>query len=318
MLGVKGDRSVKKSILHTKLTALNKRLIIPRKEVKEELARCEAGFEGERKLLYYLSEIEGAIRVLHDIRLPFSTGYTHFQMDTVVITQHMIIIIDAKHFSAHLIFDRVTRQLRRGNFTFDDPITQVLRHKRGLEHWLDRPIPIMAAIALTHPNVRMEMTPPDTFDQSLIMYAQEIPAKLDEFHQEKKIILTKQEVHQLANKLERCHQPHDPDIMKKFNVQPEHLQTGIHCESCHCWLVKRVKRRWICLGCGVFLKNPHIPALKEYVRLFGTQAVNKQIRAFTGIESASTAKKLLGKWAVKKEGEAKGRVYQLPEEWKWE
>lgn len=102
-------------------------------------------------------------------------------MDTVVITQQMIFILDAKHFSGRLVFDRLTRQLRRGNVTYDDPITQVLRHKRGLEQWLDQPIPIMAAVVLTHPNVRIEITPPDAFDHSLILYAQEISAKVHEF-----------------------------------------------------------------------------------------------------------------------------------------
>ncbi|WP_046174561.1 nuclease-related domain-containing protein [Domibacillus indicus] len=309
---------MKKSILHAKLAALDKRLIVPRKEVKEELARCEAGFEGERKLLYYLSELEGTVRVLHDIRLPYSTGYTHFQMDTVVITRQMIIVIDAKHFSGRLIFDRSTRQLIRGSTMYDDPITQVIRQKKGLEAWLGHRVPVMAAVALTHPNVRIEITPPDALDASLIMYAQEIPAKLDEFHRDRPILLSSQEVHQLASKLQHHHRPYDPDIMKKFHVQPEHLQTGIQCEACQCWRVKRVQRRWICLGCSAPLKAPHIPALKEYVRLFGTAAVNKQIRAFTGIESASVVKKLLGKWAVQKEGEARGRVYQLPKEWKWE
>lgn len=128
---------MKKSVLHAKLMALHNRLTRPRKEVKEELARCEAGLEGERKLLYYLSEIEGSAKVLHDIRLPFSTGYTHFQMDTVVITQQVILILDAKHFSGHLVFDRLSRQLKRGNVTYDDPITQVLRYKQRLEQWLD-------------------------------------------------------------------------------------------------------------------------------------------------------------------------------------
>ncbi|WNS81151.1 nuclease-related domain-containing protein [Domibacillus sp. DTU_2020_1001157_1_SI_ALB_TIR_016] len=108
-------------------------------------------------------------------------GPENKNMDTVVITQQMIFILDAKHFSGRLVFDRLTRQLRRGNVTYDDPITQVLRHKRGLEQWLDQPIPIMAAVVLTHPNVRIEITPPDAFDHSLILYAQEISAKVHEF-----------------------------------------------------------------------------------------------------------------------------------------
>lgn len=309
---------MRKSILHAKLMALDNRLIRPRKEIKEELARCEAGLEGERKLLYYLSEIEGSARVLHDIRLPFSTGYTHFQMDTVVIMQQMILILDAKHFSGHLVFDRLTRQLRRGNMTYDDPITQVLRHKRGLEQWLDQPVPIMAAVALTHPNVRMEINPPDALDHSLLLYAQEIPAKIDEFLQGKKIVLTKQQVYKIASELEQHHRPYDPDIMKQFHIIPDHLHTGIQCPTCQRWSVERVKRRWLCRVCQLFLKDPHIPALKEYVRLFGTKAANKQIRVFTGIQSESVAKKLLRKWAVEKNGDTKGRVYHLPEEWKWE
>ncbi|MCM3788860.1 NERD domain-containing protein [Domibacillus indicus] len=309
---------MRKSILHAKLMALDNRLIRPRKEVKEELARCEAGLEGERKLLYYLSEIEGSARVLHDIRLPFSTGYTHLQMDTVVITQQMIFILDAKHFSGRLVFDRLTRQLRRGNVTYNDPITQVVRHKRGLEQWLDQPIPIMAAVVLTHPNVRIEITPPDAFDHSLILYAQEIPAKVHDFLQDKQTILTKPQVYKIASELERHNKPYDPDIMKQFQIELGHLYTGIQCPYCRCWSVERVKRRWLCRKCSTSLKNPHLPALKEYVRLFGTKAVNKQIRAFTGIQSESVVKKLLRKWAVEKNGDTKGRVYHLPEEWKWE
>ncbi|OLN24135.1 hypothetical protein BTO30_01605 [Domibacillus antri] len=309
---------MKKSILYAKLESLDRRLIKPSREVKEEIARCAAGFEGERKLLYYLSEINGPIRILHDIRLPFPNGFAHFQIDTLVITRSLLLIIDAKHFSGHLIFDRNTRQLIRGQQTFEDPITQVLRHKRGLEHWLDKPVPILPVVALTHPNVRMEMTPSDSADQSFIMYAQEIPAKLDEFLHQKNPILTEKEVHLLANRLQFYHKPYDPDVVTQFRICPEQLQQGIQCFQCKQWSVKRVKRKWICFNCGAALKDPHLPALKDYVRLFGVRTVNRQMREFTGIESASAVKKLLRKWAVEKEGETKGRVYILPEEWKWE
>lgn len=318
MIRLKGEGKVKKSIFHTKITTLQKRLIIPRRDIEEELAKCEAGFTGEKRLLYYLSEVEGTVRILHDIRLPFQSGYTHFQMDTVVITQYMIIILDAKHFSGNLVLDRVTRQLKRGHIAYEDPITQVLRHKRGLEHWLDKPIPITAAVVFTHPNVHLTITPSDSFDSSLLLYVQELPAKLDEFHQEKPMLLTKHEVHQLANKLAEHHQPHDPNVMRQFDILPVHLQSGIHCENCGRWSIKRIKRSWICTKCRKVMKDPHLIALKEYVHLFGTQASNGTIRAFLGIQSESVAKRLLQKWAVEQKGEGKGRVYQFPNEWKQE
>ncbi|OMP66618.1 nuclease-related domain-containing protein [Domibacillus epiphyticus] len=309
---------MKKSILFAKLESLDRRLKKPSREVKEEIARCAAGFEGERKLLYYLSEINGPVRILHDIRLPFPNGFAHFQIDTIVITRSLLIVIDAKHFTGHLIFDRNTRQLIRGQKMFEDPITQVHRHKRGLEHWLDKPVPIIPLVALTHSNVRMEMIPPDSPDQSIIMYVQEIPAKVDELHHQKTPILTEKEVHLLANKFQSYHRPYDPDVTTLFQIRPDQLKHGIQCPQCKMWSVKRVKRKWICSECRAVLKDPHLPALKDYVRLFGVRAVNRQIREFTGIESASTVKKLLRKWAVDKAGETKGRVYILPEEWKWE
>ncbi|MET1032223.1 nuclease-related domain-containing protein [Domibacillus tundrae] len=309
---------MRKSILHAKLETLNRRLIHPSKEVKEELTKCAAGLEGERRIFYYLSEITGPVRTLHDIRLPFPSGYTHFQMDTIVITRSLIIILEAKHIHGKLLFNRHSRQLIRGSDNFDDPITQVHRHKAGLEQWLDHPVPIMPAVVLTHPNVHVTLLPEDSPDRNYLLFAPEIPSKVDEFLRGKSPILTGKEVHQLADKLQQNHRPYDPNIMERFNVQLHHLQKGIQCMMCGNWSVKKQKKTWICHSCTATLNNPHLPALKDYVKLFGVKASNKQIRSFTGIESETTAKKLLQKWSVGHNGGTKGRIYTLPENWKWE
>lgn len=308
---------MRKSILLAKLEALDNRLIKPSKEVKEELRKCRAGLEGEKRVLYFLAEINETARVLHDIRLPFPNGFTYFQVDIMIVTRSTLIILDAKHFSGHLIFNRRTKQLIRDQQTFTDPIIQVLRHKRGLEQWLDQSIPIVPAVVLTHPNVCVEIIPEDSPDHTYILYAPELPAKMDEFLDGKKSILTIRQLHALAAKLQNHHHPYDPNILAQFAIQPSSLQTGIQCAACQKWSVKKTNRRWCCHSCGAVLKNAHLMAMKEYVRLFGTRATNKQMREFMGIESDSIVRKMLVKWSVGYEGTTRDRLYLLPNEWKW-
>lgn len=309
---------MKKSIFHAKLITLNRRLAKPSREIQEELAKCEAGLEGERRLIYFLSEITGPVRILHDLRLPFPNGFTYFQIDTLLITPSLLLIFEAKHIHGKLQFNRHTKQLLRGIHHFPDPITQVLRHKTGLERWLDQPMPIKCAVVLTHPAAQLSLIPEDSPDREFLLFPTDIPQKIAEWHDTSPATLPLNDIHRLVAILLKHNCPYDPDIMERFQIQPELIHRGIQCGDCMKWTVKRVKKSWVCQRCKTKLKNPHVAALKDYVRLFGTAATNQQIRHFTGIESETVVKKLLLKWSVRHEGKTKGRVYTLPESWKWE
>ncbi|WP_050183333.1 nuclease-related domain-containing protein [Domibacillus robiginosus] len=307
---------MKKSLWHRKLEVLESRLnpAAPQyPSVKEELRKCMAGMEGEKRLYYFLSELNESFRLLHDIRLPSPNGVTHFQMDTVVVSPSVIFIFEVKHLTGHLIFNRYTNQLIRGNQTFSDPITQVHRQKRALEQWLVKPVPILPAVVVSHPNARVDIIPPDSADREFIVYPMEITSLVDAKINGRSPLLTAKEVHEISGALLKHHRPYDPGILKTFNIHPDQIQTGIRCTACKTFTVTKINKKWTCASCGSYFKTAHLAALQEYVLLFGPKITNSDLRAFLKIESRSITEKLLKKWRVDFEGTTRNYVHILPD-----
>ncbi|OXS79079.1 nuclease-related domain-containing protein [Domibacillus enclensis] len=306
---------MQKSIFHAKLESLDRRLIHPNQEIKQELARCSAGLKGEATIYNMLKQAPTPFHLLHDIRLPLPNRFGHFQIDILVLTRFAAFILEAKYIQGHLIFNRNTRQLIRGKQVFDDPFTQVFRHKTGLEQWLDHLLPVIPFVVMTHPNAQIDFIPPDSADRQTLLFTSEITSKLDECLASKKSLLTEQELATLAIKLKAAERPLNINILQHFHIRNEQLQQGILCEGCDHWTVQKKGKRWRCTRCKAVSVDGALLALKDYTRLFGRDITNQQIRAFAGIHSETIAKKLLQKWAVSHTGEFKIRTYQMPEQW---
>ncbi|PGM59167.1 nuclease-related domain-containing protein [Bacillus sp. AFS053548] len=108
--------------------------------IEEDLFKYKAGYQGEKSLDYHLSFFpKERSFILHDVRLV--DDFKHFfQIDTIIITPRVLIIIEVKNLIGTLYFDQNFNQLIRsidgkeGSFT--NPIVHVDRQKRQLTQWL--------------------------------------------------------------------------------------------------------------------------------------------------------------------------------------
>src|SRR5699024_5701677 len=142
-----------------KLEALQRRLppnhpSLPK--IQQEIEQREAGYQGERKLDYYTSLLSKDFAILNDVTLKVSGNQV--QMDSLILSNQAMFIIEVKNFYGTVIFDTNLRQCIRDNGKrlegFDDPITQVENIELLFKKWLhDRQlsgIPIYTIIAFAH------------------------------------------------------------------------------------------------------------------------------------------------------------------------
>src|SRR5690606_2918221 len=74
------------------------------------------------------------------------------------------------------------------------------------------------------------------------------------------------------------------------------------------------RRKWICVKCSRVDRYAHFETLLQYRTLISPSITNKQFREFMGIESITTASKLLKIANMPYTGSYKDRVYTIPEE----
>ncbi len=125
------------------LIALKRRLLLEHPKIpliNKSYNIMKKGFNGERTIDYQLRYLNPAkYFIFHDIRL--STGITHFQIDFLLLTPFLNIIVEVKNIGGTLYFDPVFNQLIRRKpegkeDVFPDPTFQVERQKSQLNKWV--------------------------------------------------------------------------------------------------------------------------------------------------------------------------------------
>lgn len=134
-----------------------------RQEIKGELAKSLAGYKGELSLDYYLNFLPPQeYCIIHDLRLPNTSGTNFFQMDILLLSQTFFLILEVKNISGTLAFDPEFDQLIWTNHTtgtetaLPDPIRQVTQQQYQLWEWLIQKnyqkIPIETLVVLANSN----------------------------------------------------------------------------------------------------------------------------------------------------------------------
>src|SRR4051812_45304684 len=73
-------------------------------DVKAKIRILRSGYNGEKTMKYYLEQIpEPKYHIFYGLRLPI--GNTFFQIDALLLSQKLIITLDAKNHSGTLRFE---------------------------------------------------------------------------------------------------------------------------------------------------------------------------------------------------------------------
>lgn len=288
-------------------------------EVKEQLKKYSAGFYGEKSIGFPLSFLEEKrFMIYHDLRL--YDGTHHFQIDTLVISQHYILIVEVKNISGTLMFDPIFNQMIRISETkeeaFPDPLTQVERQRLQLEMFLLKSkvswIPIETLIVISNRSTVLKATHEINAITSKVIRSEYLPTKVKSIDKRYPTeLLTMKEVRKLGRFLVKHHEPLDRDILKQFSIPVTDLLVGVQCPNCARMPMIRIHGKWLCQSCSSVSKDAHLKALNDYALLVSKEITNQELRGFLRLSSEDAATRLLKSLNLEFSGANKGRRYML-------
>lgn len=289
--------------------------------INQDYQRKLAGYRGEKAVDFPLSFLpDEDYFILHDLRL--WDGKHFFQIDVLILHAKYALILEVKNIVGELYFDidlhQMTRIKGEEKEAFPDPIIQVNRLKRQLEGWLLAnqfpAIPIYFLVVFSNSKSILRLSPPQiqTF-KNIIIHKEYLPELIPKLTASfKASFLPADERKKLIKCLKKKNTPLDTDILQKYQVNKADIISGVKCECCNQFLMKKHMQHWYCLGCKHKTNQVMIPTLKDYYFLFGEQITNSQLREFLQIDSIYTASRILAKLNLKVTGAGKMTVHHLP------
>ncbi|QNF27103.1 nuclease-related domain-containing protein [Metabacillus elymi] len=305
-----------------KLEALLLRLPLKHPKIPiiiEDLKKRMAGYRGEEAIDYYLSFLEEKdYYIFHDIRLKGKNHY--FQIDTLILTRKIAIIIEVKNISGTIYFDPIFKQLiqtkDQTEKAYQYPLIQLERQESQLKEWLVnnnlKEMKITSIVVISNPSTVIRSSPDDQIIHHKVIRKENLPAKIIQL--EKSINspdIEEKELKKISRKLLKKHTNADFSILARFKINESEILNGVICSSCNYLPLIRVKANWHCPKCNRKDKQAHIQAIKEYKLLVKPTISNAEMRYFLNITSPAIANRLLKSMNLRYTGSNKDRVYQL-------
>ena len=287
--------------------------------IKENLAKRNSGYKGELSLNYPLSFLnEKEYFIFHDLRLNISNHY--FQIDTLVISQKFILIIEVKNITGTLFFDQEFHQLIRTHngeeMVFPDPITQLKRQMLQLKQWLASKqipaIPIVQLIVVSHPNAIIRTSPKHQSLNQIVVNRDYLSTRINQIERTyQKVALSSKDIKKINRILLREHVPFNISVLDQYEIKSTEVVKGVVCSSCSQLPMIRVHGSWYCEHCQLNIKEAHLQALKDYNLLYGSKISNKSAREFLKISSPFLASRILRSMNLSCSGSKKSKTYEL-------
>ncbi|URM33177.1 NERD domain-containing protein [Cytobacillus firmus] len=249
---------------------LNTRMELTEKE-KQHWANLEKGYEGEVKFDLLTEKLTEERLVIHDLLLEVNNSY--FQIDTLIISESMIHLIEIKNFLGDWQLESDKLYAVNTGREYKNPVYQLKRSAalfRQLLQILKQTIPVEASIIFINPEFTLYQAP---MDQPIILPTQinrflkdlnHTPSKLHEGHRK------------LAQQLLSLHQTKNP-----YTILPDYhfdrLKKGMYCLDCHS-LLSPVHRTLVCEKCGgrEKLEQAILRNIREFKFLFPERKLTTQ------------------------------------------
>ena len=240
------------------LKALNPRMTLEEKD-KQYLINLTKGFEGEVMFDGYLKRIVTQSLILNDLLL--EQHHSHFQIDSLMISQSLSYLFEVKNFEGEYYFDGDT--FRKINGTeVKNPLLQLERNLSLLRQFFNYfgfKISIEPYLVFVNPDFTLYNAP---LNRRIIL-----PTNLNRFiHQLNSNKSTLNNQHsKLSNKLLSSHLTKSP-FTKVPKYEYSQLKKGVFCHSCGKAMEEYSGRVFMCNNCSVKenTKSALIRSVKEF------------------------------------------------------
>ena len=288
-----------------------------RQLIAEELSGREAGYQGEENLDSQIDQLLGGKYIIfHELNL--TDGNSTYQIDNLLISSQLALIIEVKNMTGELTFDSVNDQFYQkiGDKIkgYTDPVTQAQRHQSYIKKLLVEnnfpPVPVDYLIVINNQYAVLSFIGTSTEVRSRICkshsFHKRVPL-IENNYTEK--ILKDKDLRKLSRLLLKMNTPPTNYILEKYDIKISELLTGVICPSCSHLPMIRKRKQWFCSSCKNYSKDAHIQALEDYFLLINTTISNQQLRDFAHISSPDTAGRILRSSNLISNKSNKGRIY---------
>jgi hypothetical protein len=226
---------------------LNIRMDLTEKE-KFHYLNLEKGFEGEVQFDQLASGLQEERYIINDLLLEVNNSY--FQIDTTIISQRAIYLLDIKNFEGNYYLKSDKLYSAKTGRECKNPIDQLKRSGtlfRQLLQNLKQDYLVETLVIFINPEFTLYQAP---MDQPIILSTQvnhflreldKIPSKLNDGHKK------------LAQKLISLHQTKNPfAILPTYHYDQQ--QKGVYCKFCKSFKVSIKNNKLVCEKCGGYEK----------------------------------------------------------------
>lgn len=278
--------------------------------ITEKLGAINAGAGGEERVDKLLSffEPDYPYLVIQDLSLPDQS-----QIDSLIITQEKIIILEIKNLGGELRLRSnpsvLTQKMPNGKQRFfKSPVVQAETAKIKLEKLLKRAeynLPVDSVVVMAYSSQFIHDVPADakvwTADELLLqLYRMDI--------QNKNINMSQlQAIGDYLLAADRRYQPFP--LAPKLDIALTEIDNGVFCPRCRLRKMERNIRRWECKPCHLFSKDAHLEAIDEWFMLCKPTINTKECKDFLGLTDLDAAKRVLKRKGLIETGGRRHRLY---------
>lgn len=297
--------------------ALLKRLPANHKKkgmITEKLGSINAGIGGEERVDKLLSffEPDYPYIIIEDLSLPDQS-----QIDSLIITQEKIIILEIKNLGGELRLRSnpsvLNQRMSNGQQRFfKSPIVQAETAKIKLEKLLNKTgynLPIDSIVVMAYSSQFIQDVP----DDAKVWAADELLLQLYRMNIQKETISVSQ-MRALGEYLLATDRQYQPfPLAPKFDIALTEIESGVFCPRCRLRKMERTIRRWECKPCCLFSSDAHLDAIDEWYMLCKSTINTKECMNFLGLTDLDAAKRVLKRKGLIETGGRRHRLYLQPE-----
>ena len=272
----------------------------------EELQKFDSGNHGELYIRELLEQEFGET-LIH------FTNYKLFgrELDLVAISDKACFLFEVKNIKGKIQLTHFPQQLictqENGKVDiFQSPISQLAMNHHALQQFFSDhrlSVPIYSAIVFAFHNAHIQT---ETKEYPILI-GREIIHFVRNRHSPSNPVNV-----QIVNLFEKnaTHQAYFPKLAK-FNVDLNHLHTGVFCPKCDHLPMQRLPSTWHCPNCQHTSRNAHLAALNDYYDLISNKITNAEGCHYLHLRNRHEAKRLLSAACVAQSGSTRNHSYTI-------